>query len=101
MDYSLEWTRCAINDLRSLVHYIARDDRNTAERFGNRIIAKMETITTFPHIGRVVPEFHQEALREIILPPYRLIYEVDEKNLRIYVLRIWHGARGNPSIDPK
>lgn len=78
MDYALEWTRSAINDLRSLVQYIARDDRKTAERFGNRIIEKMESITMFPHIGRVVPEFHQEVLREVILPPYRLIYEVDE-----------------------
>jgi plasmid stabilization system protein ParE len=101
MDYQIEWSQPAINDLRSLVQYIARDDGTTAERFGNRIIAKIESIAAFPHIGRVVPEFHQEPLREVILPPYRLIYEVDDQNHRIYVLRIWHGARGNPAMDAK
>jgi toxin ParE1/3/4 len=98
MDYAIKWTQSAINDLRSLVCYIARDDRNTAERFGNRIIAKIESIAAFPHIGRVVPEFHQEQLREVILSPYRLIYEVDETKCCIFILRIWHGARGTPSI---
>jgi toxin ParE1/3/4 len=99
MDDQIEWSRSAISDLRSLVHYIARDDGKTAERFGNRIVAKIAAIATFPHTGRIVPEFHQEPLREVILPPYRLIYEVDDQHHRIYVLRIWHGARGDPAID--
>ena len=99
MDHRITWSERALQDLKNIVQYIARDDRNTAERFGNLIITKVGSLRTFPRIGRVVPEFREENLREIILAPYRIVYEIDDRETALAVLRAWHGARGTLQLQ--
>ena len=98
MDYRIVWTVTALEDLRDLVRYIAADDRATARRFGDRMIKRIEGLAGFPRIGRKVPEYQNDLIREVILTPYRLIYEVDDDGSVISVLRIWHCARGEPEL---
>lgn len=95
MDYRVVWTKSALADLRDLVCYIARDDQTVAKRFGDLIVTKISSIQTFPRIGRLVPEYREDRLRELILSPYRIVYEIDDDQLILSVLRIWHSARGN------
>jgi len=45
-----------------------------------------------PHLGRVVPELQIDAIREIPLYSYRIIYRVLSEE-QIHVLTIHHGAR--------
>jgi plasmid stabilization system protein ParE len=52
----------------------------------------------FPRFRRVVHEFGQDDLREILHGACRLIYQINETNQRIEVARIWRAARGTP--DP-
>lgn len=98
MDYRIIWTRSALEDLRELVRYIAADDPIAAERFGNAIIRRVEGMKTFPRIGRVVPEIGDDLIREIILAPYRVVYQLDDSSEEIAVVRVWHGARGEPNL---
>ena len=94
MAYRIDWSKAALTDLRSLVCYIARDDREMAKPFGDLIVTKLDSILTFPRIGRMVPEHREDRLRELIVSPYRIIYEIDDALLTLSVLRIWHGSRG-------
>ncbi|WP_132282528.1 type II toxin-antitoxin system RelE/ParE family toxin [Natranaerovirga hydrolytica] len=41
--------------------------------------------------GRVVPEFPNESIREIIFRTYRIIYEITEEN--IIILSVIHGSK--------
>ena len=50
-------------------------------------------------MGRAVPEANDPAVREIIHEPYRIIYEVYPDRGVAYVLRFWHGARGEPEFS--
>jgi addiction module RelE/StbE family toxin len=95
MDFQVSWTRLALADLRDLVRYIAKDDPEAARRFGNLIVSKVDGLITFPRIGRIVPEYRVDLLREIIVAPYRIVYEIDDRSNTLSVLRVWHGARGN------
>jgi toxin ParE1/3/4 len=99
MDHRIVWSERALQDLKGIVQYIARDDQGTAERFGNLIISKVWSLRTFPRVGRVVPEFREEHLREIILTPYRIVYEIDDGELVLSILRVWHGARGTLQLQ--
>ncbi len=99
MAYPIVWTETARNDLAQLVSYIASDDPVAAARFGEAIIDHIEQAALHPNSGRVVPEFQVETLRELILSPYRLIYEVHDETQKVYVVRLWHAARGHPVID--
>lgn len=98
MDYSIVWTKTALADLAGLVRYIAADDPRAAKRLGELIISKVESISDFPRIGRIVPEYREDVVRELIVRPYRIVYELDDGARTISVLRIWHGARGDLSL---
>ena len=68
MAYRLSWAPTARQDLRELVAYIAEDDRRAAGQFANRVFQAIERLRRFPQSGRVVPEFGDPALRELIEP---------------------------------
>jgi toxin ParE1/3/4 len=72
-------------DLQSIVAFIARDNPESARSFGNELIDKALSLTTFPQRGRVTPELNDSNVREIVHGPYRIIYEVLNEN--VYVLR--------------
>ncbi|WP_019627409.1 type II toxin-antitoxin system RelE/ParE family toxin [Thioalkalivibrio sp. AKL10] len=44
-----------------------------------------------PDIGRVVPEFDQPFLREVVHPPCRIVYRGDPGRVR--VVRVWRSER--------
>ena len=52
-------------------------------------------------MGRIVPEFGQTLLRELVRPPYRIVYRIDPEQIRI--VRIWRSARllQLPDDDPR
>ena len=56
-----------------------------------RIIERIEALAEHPELGRVVPEFDQPFLRELIHRPCRIVYRRDDSALRI--VRIWRGER--------
>ena len=91
-------TEDSLNDLAVLVSYIAQDSPDRARRFGNDLIDRALGLGRFPEMGRQVPEIGVATVREIIHSPYRVIYEIQEEPLRIYVLRFWHSARGTSEI---
>lgn len=61
------------------------------ERFAGEIIEKVEALQTCPEMGRIVPEFEVVALRELIHPPFRIVYRIDGNRIRI--VRIWRSER--------
>ena len=46
------------------------------------ILESIETNRTFPHIGRIVPEYNDPQLREILFRNYRIVYKLSEPGLR-------------------
>jgi len=98
MAFKIVWSRHARDDLRDIVTFIAANNRHAAESFGFRLMAKADMLEQFPRIGRVVAEEQDENIREIILPPYRIIYRVLAEVQVVAIARVWHGARGEPEI---
>ena len=35
-------------------------------------------------------------IRQLVVKPYRMLYEVQERTSTVVILRIWHGARRDP-----
>ena len=88
----------SIDDLKEAVVFIAPHNPERARTFGHELIDRALTLATFPERGRVVPEIGEPAVREIIHGPYRIIYEIFPEQSVVYVLRFWHGARGEPDL---
>ncbi len=88
----------AERDLQAITYYIARHtDAQIADRFGNQLIDRALTLASLPERGRVVPEFGDPGIREILFKSYRIIYRV--RGQAVEVVRFWHAARGAPEID--
>ena len=98
MAYKLIWSPAARDDLHDIVVFIARDNPERAMSFGYQLISETDRLQTFPRLGRVVPEYENENLREIILRPYRIVYRVNHERKVCEIARVWHAARGNPLL---
>ena len=98
MAYKIIWSLQARDDLREIVSFISADDPAAAASFGLRLMGKTDSLAKFPQLGRVVPEEDDGNIREIILRPYRIIYQVLPAQQVVALARIWHGARGEPEI---
>ena len=82
----------ALADLEDILAWYARDGApEVGLRLTRRILERIEHLADHPRMGRMVPEFGQEALRELIYPPFRIVYRHDADVLR--VVRVWRGER--------
>ena len=98
MDYQVKLSRSARSDIEEIVRYISMDDPDQAERFGRFLIHHTRNLGQFPARGRIVPEFKDEAIREIIVRAYRVIYRVNHVQQSIEIIRFWHAGRGIPKL---
>jgi toxin ParE1/3/4 len=94
----IRWTGPAIESLRNLHGYIAKDSEVYARSFVQRVILAAEKLTNFPRLGRVVPEADEETIRELLYQNYRIIYRI--KNELIEILTVIHGRRDLGSFKP-
>lgn len=101
MGFKVILTPQSLDGLRVIVTFIARDNPGRARTFGNELVDRALAIGTFPELGRVVPEIGEPSVRETVHGAYRIIYENFPDRQTLYVLRFWHGARGEPEIKPQ
>jgi toxin ParE1/3/4 len=92
------WTEPAVEDLRELHAYIARDSEMYASGFVERIVLAVERLVDHPRVGRIVPETNEDNIRELLFQRYRIIYRI--KNDNIEMLSVIHGARDLGEIKP-
>ncbi len=82
----------ALADLASIrTWYAEQGVPDVGGRLLGDIIASIEALAEHPDIGRVVPEFDQTFLRELIRPPFRAVYRRSLKHVR--VVRVWRSER--------
>ena len=98
MAYKLIWAPSAILDLKDISSYISESSPQNSIRFIKSIFQHVEQLNDFPQSGRIVPEFEEPSIREIIRKPCRIIYRLKPEAKVIEIVRIWHAARGLPQI---
>ena len=85
-------TDSAIDDLRELQFYYKEQlVPQVGQRLVTEILDRVETLTSNPDIGRIVPEFNVDSIRELIHKPFRVVYLRESKS--IYVIRVWRSER--------
>jgi len=63
----VSWTSQAADDLEAIRLFIARDAPQVAAVFADRVLRATHQLEHFPRLGRTVPEFGMENIREIIV----------------------------------
>ena len=86
------WTEKASSHLQAIYEYIAHDSPIYGERFVRSLVKATVTLQDAPLSGRIVPEFNDPNLREVVFRNYRIVYSVANPSL-LQILAVVHGAR--------
>mgnify|MGYP001826097306 FL=1 len=89
---SLSFAESAVLDLEAVIDwYEGQGVPQVGRRLVDEVLTRAEALADHPELGRVVPEFGQAFLRELIHPPFRIVYRVDPGQVR--VVRVWRSER--------
>jgi toxin ParE1/3/4 len=71
----ISFAESALSDLEGIqVWYRDEGESEDGDRFVAEILERVETLVEHPDVGRIVPEFGRPFLRELIHPPFRIVY---------------------------
>ena len=91
MAYRVSWSPRALQDLEAIGDYIASDSPAYATAVVKRIVSLTRTLSNFPNSGRMVPEFENSNIRELLAYSYRIIYTLSHQD--VMIAAIIHGKR--------
>jgi len=82
----------AYEDLQNIKDYCQNEGvPQVGVKFVAAIIEHIETLADNPMIGRMVPEFEEERIRELIHKPFRVVYLYEEK--KVHIIRVWRSEK--------
>jgi plasmid stabilization system protein ParE len=84
------WSADALEGLDSAVFWRDAFVSGSGARFAARVMKRLEDVSRFPLLGRVVPEFDSEQIREVLEAKYRIVYRVSSDH--IVVIAVVPGA---------
>lgn len=88
----VSFTPSAVTNLEEIRSWYADQQvPKVGERLVREIVDAVLRLADFPESGRVVPEFGLTQLREVIHPPFRIVYRLDAERVR--VVRVWRSER--------
>ena len=94
----LAYSEAAVADLVRLRAFIADKDPAAAARVAGELIARMENLRLFPHMGIEVPRAAQRGvLRDMVFGNYIVRYAAQAES--VVVLRIWHHFEDRAESD--
>lgn len=88
----ISWTRLAVEDLKSIGEYIARDSKRYAKIQVQRLVSRTSILKLQPETGKIVPEINESNIKELIEGNYRIIYKIVNPN-QIDIITIHHTSR--------
>ncbi len=81
--WTVLWTEKSIEDLLAIKYFISQDSAARAEEWVGELYSAGLSLASFPTRGRIVPEFNQENLRELLIDNYRLVYRIKKSVIEI------------------
>ncbi|MGA1794802.1 MAG: type II toxin-antitoxin system RelE/ParE family toxin [bacterium] len=90
------WTEDGINSFVDVIEYISNDSLYYASNFAKKVLSLVDNLMSFSQIGRIVPEYNNPKIREILYQNYRIVYRI--KKNAIYIVLIIHGTKELPQI---
>ena len=81
---NISFSKSAIEDLEYIKdYYLDQGVPHIGIDFVTSIVEHVETLAKNPDIGRMVPEFNDKLIRELILAPSRVVYLRESKSIKV------------------
>ena len=89
---NISFSTSAIEDLENIQqYYLEQGAPKVGQKFIAEIIKHIETLSTHPDVDRVVPEFNDALISELIHSPFRVVYLRESKSINI--IRVWRSEK--------
>jgi len=88
----IKWLKSAQTDLHNIFEYIAKDSKRYARLQVERIVNRTKILRKYFFSGKIVEDFSDPTIREIIEGNYRIIYRIVSSR-EVHILMIHHSAR--------
>jgi toxin ParE1/3/4 len=92
----VRWMPQAVEDLEAIREFIARDSPRYADLVMERLVTAVDILEQFPQAGRIVPEHARGDLRELVRPPYRIVYRL--RGDVADILTVFRASRQIPAL---
>ena len=89
------WSPTARRRAQQAVDFIAEDRPRGAVEWFDGLIERVELLRNLPDQGRMVLEWGDEAVREVLYEPFRVIYEVFPDHVEILALSHYRQELGD------
>ncbi|MDQ2773207.1 MAG: type II toxin-antitoxin system RelE/ParE family toxin [Bacteroidota bacterium] len=91
----INWTTAALEELAAIRDYSLQLSPNYAEQLIERIIERTDSLVKFIRLGRIVPEYADAAVRELLDGRYRIMYEIVNEE-RVDIIHVHPNAKPLP-----
>jgi len=88
----IRWTDFALDNLIAIGDYIEIDSHFYAQRVVNQLFNSVDILENYPFSGRIVPEFNDISIRELIRGNYRIVYKIVSE-YDVDIVTVHHSAR--------
>jgi toxin ParE1/3/4 len=88
---NVAWTVLAEDQVADAFACIAAERPSAAVRWFERLVESVGSLSLMPDLGRMVPEAGRETIREVLVPPYRVVYRRDAD--AVLILTVQHERR--------
>jgi plasmid stabilization system protein ParE len=92
LKHTITFAVSSVKDLEEIrAWYTDQQVPDVGERLLREVFSQIERLAEYPESGRIVPEFGVAHLREVIHPPFRIVYRLDKT--RVQIVRVWRSER--------
>ena len=84
---TLVWEVNARKEVGDTFSYLFDLSPTLANTWADELDKKINLLTNFPEMGRMVADFEISFIREVFVRQYRLIYQYQDDTLRILAIR--------------
>ncbi|MDT8422511.1 MAG: type II toxin-antitoxin system RelE/ParE family toxin [Desulfuromonadales bacterium] len=82
----LVWIEPALADLEEIAEYIALSNLPAAKKLVRSVFAKVSRLKEHPASGRIPEELAGMNYREVVVPPCRIYYRIDDG--QVFILHV-------------
>jgi toxin ParE1/3/4 len=85
------WADTAIHDLDAIADFVALENAGAARELVQQVVAAVERLQKFPHVGSRPNELTGLPCRQVIVSHCRIFYRVEEQI--IYIIHVLRGEQ--------
>ena len=80
------WAEPALQELDEIAEYISLDDPAAAKKLVRKAFERVDHLVRHPKSGKLIEEIEVSVYREIVLPPCRIFYRIDDDI--VYIIHV-------------